>query len=43
MFVQLQTEGGMKSLPGSRSLLGEIPLELAAGILGRSYDATSCT
>jgi len=44
VFLQLQTEGGgMKSLPGSRPLLGEIPPELVAGILGRSYDATPCT
>jgi len=32
----------MKSLPGSQPLLGEIPPELVAGILGRSYDATPC-
>ena len=32
----------MKSLPGSQPLLGEIPLKLVAGILGRSYDATPC-
>jgi len=30
----------MKSLPGSQPLLGETPLKLVAGILGRSYDAT---
>jgi len=33
---------GMKSLPGSQPLLGEIPPKLVAGILGRSYDATPC-
>ena len=30
----------MKSLPGSQPLLGEIPPELVAGILGISYDAS---
>ena len=32
----------MKSLPSSQPLLGEIPPELVAGILGRSYDVTPC-
>jgi len=32
----------MKSLPGSQPLLGEIPPNLVAGILGRSYDAAPC-
>jgi hypothetical protein len=32
----------MKSLPSSQPLLGEIPPELVAGILGRSYDLTPC-
>ena len=32
----------MKSLPGSQPLLGEIPPDLVARILGRSYDATPC-
>jgi len=33
---------GVKSLPGSQLLLGEVLPELVAGILGRSYDATPC-
>jgi len=33
---------GVKSLPGSQPLLGEVLPELVAEILGRSYDVTPC-